>query len=503
MTNPATLAYYDAASEDEKARQRAIVKARHYHEGHQPIELTDRLREFLGIGADALNSASPFVLNITRLVVDAVVERLTVIGFDSDEPKGADGAKPTAAWAWELWQDNNGDVLSTDVHKGAVRDGRAYLLVDGDDEEQHARLTYLPEYTDAAECDGDGYGVRVFTTGDDNEIAYAAKYWSEVRYTQREDGSIKSEAVRRMNVFWPDRVERFERGKGGWQPYTLDGKPALIPWVDAAGAPLGVPVVPFCNTDDRCEASDAWPMQDLINKTLIDLAAAADVSALGILVALGFAPTTDGQLPREDGTNALLIQPGSFLYTLKGPQDADAKRLPGEDVTPIAQLVHQYILWTAGITSTPASRFTPSTNVKAEGTLKEEEGPLLAKLKPKLSKFGDAWEDAFEMARRIENTFYGAALDETVELTTIWAPTATRDELQHITMLGLKASQLNIPDETLWAEAGYSQDKIAEMTAQRDAAAARAMERQRQATTASVIDTLRNGKATVTRAEGN
>lgn len=486
MSDPATAAYLMDLVEDEKERQAAIVKARDYHDGEQPVEITDRLREFLGLSSGAASpytydplapqGGSPFVLNVSRIVVDAVVERLNVIGFDSDEPAGADGTKPLAAWAWQRWTQNRMDGTQGETHTAAVRDGCGYILVDGDDVQRRARFTFLPEYTDAAECDGDGYGIRLAYAGDEDTIVYAQKFWIETRITAQGE-RITRNAVRRMDMFWPDRVERYEMQKGAWARYQEQGVPWPRPWVDTLGRPLGIPVIPFCNVDDRCEASDAWPIQDLINKTLVDLAAAADIAALGLMVTFGFFPTTDGQPPAEDGSNALVIQPGSFISTLKPPRDADAKRIPGEDVTPIAQLIQQYILWLAGVTSTPASRFTPSTNVKAEGTLKTEEIPLLAKIRPKQTIFGNAWEDVLYMARRIENTFYGGALDEEVMLTTQWAPTATRDELQERQAL-LVEKQLNVPDEKLWAKLGYSQDEIAEMQAMKEAAQQRALEQQ-------------------------
>jgi hypothetical protein len=469
MTNPADLALMHFLTEDERARQRAVLRARAYHDGAQPVELTDRLRDFLALSGDT----PPFVLNVARLVVQAAAERLHVIGFDSDEaPQGPDGIKPVAAWAWELWQRNRMDGVQDEVHTGAIRDSEYFLLVDGDDLNKRARFTPHPRYTDPQEAGGDGYGIKVFYT-DDNErgpIAYATKHWTETRFVTERD-RLRRVTVRRMNTYWPDRMERYEWEKGEWA--LIDRRP----WRDRTGLPLGVPVIHFRNTDDRCEASDAWPIQDAINKAFVDLVAAEDIAALGILVTLGFFPTTDGQPPQANGSNALLIQPGAFISTARGPADADAKRIPGENLEQLITAIQSKIMWLAGVTSTPPARFQQTGQIARAETLKEQEAPLLAKLMTKQTLFGNAWEDAFYLARRIENRFYMNTLAEDILLITQWAPTATRDEKLEREGLILEQT-LGVPRRKLWSKLGYSEWEIAEMEAMKEEETAREIEKQ-------------------------
>lgn len=469
MTNPADLSYLEYLAADEKAYQRMIVRARKYHAGDQPVELTDRMLEFLGLSG----SDPAFILNVARLVVMAAAERLKVTGYDSDEePSGEDGVKPLAAWAWERWQQNRMDGVQDELHTGAIRDGEYFLLIDGDDLNKRARFTPHQRYTDAQEAGGDGYGVRVFYENENESgpIAYATKHWTEKR-TVRDGAQIKRVAVKRMNIYWPDKLERYELIKHEWQEI------GVVDWRDRAGAPLGVPIVHFRNPDQRCEAADAWPIQDAINKAFVDLVAAEDIAALGILVTLGFFPTTDGQPPREDGSNALLIQPGAFISTTKGPGDADAKRLQGENLEQLITAIQSKIQWLAGVTSTPPARFQVTGQIARAETLKEQETPLLAKLAPKQTLFGNAWEDAMYMARRIENTFYGGALPEDIILSTQWGPIATRDEKNEREALILERD-LGVPRKKLWAKMGYSQWEIAEMEAMKLEEDARAVERQ-------------------------
>ena len=102
--NEAQLAFAAWQAEEEKARQRAVVTARRYHDGLQDTFMTERMRQFLNV-----NDQYEFNLNICRLVVDVIAERLIVLGPTTNEK--AEGAAPVRAWAEALWQDVGGDIL--------------------------------------------------------------------------------------------------------------------------------------------------------------------------------------------------------------------------------------------------------------------------------------------------------------------------------------------------------------------------------------------------------
>lgn len=110
----------------------------------------------------------------------------------------------------------------------------------------------------------------------------------------------------------------------------------------------------------------------------------------------------------------------------------------------------------ARISSTPLSRFQVSGQVAAEGTLKQQEAGLIAKVEHKQVTFGNAWEDAMRLAIRLQNTFGAARYPADLPLSTLWSPAATRSERDHLETLLLKA-QLGVPAETLLAEAGYGE----------------------------------------------
>jgi len=101
--------------------------------------------------------------------------------------------------------------------------------------------------------------------------------------------------------------------------------------------------------------------------------------------------------------------------------------------------------------------------VAAEGTLKQQEGPLLAKVRAYQTQIGNGWEDVFTVARTLANA-NGAGLSEDATLETRWEPAETRDDKVEMEKLEIK-SRLGVPKEQLWEEMGYDADQIAAMRA--------------------------------------
>jgi hypothetical protein len=145
-----------------------------------------------------------------------------------------------------------------------------------------------------------------------------------------------------------------------------------------------------------------------------------------------------------------------IVGSTKNSSEASFEAVDPADLTPLTELVDKIMLWIAMTTDTPAGRFNSTKAIASKDTLKEQQEPLDAKVELRQTLIGDAWEDCMYVARRLENTFGKGGLDETVTLSTQWV---TRHSLEE-----LKAKQeLGVPKETLWAEAGYSQEQIAAM----------------------------------------
>lgn len=449
--NLAEMALAEWLAEEEKARQKAVVTARRYHDGLQDTFMTERMRQFLNV-----RDAYEFNLNVCRTVVEQVAERLIVIGPTTTE--SAEGDAPVRAWVQGLWAQVGGDIVQEAVHEGALRDGEFFVMVDWDAQAGRVRLTPHGRYTDAG-VGGDNFGCKAHYPDDNPDLPmrYASKRWVE--------NLGGGKARQRMNLYWPDRVEKYEVLPGNQvRPIQDEGDAAWpLPWVDASGAGLGIPVIHFCNTPDlRPEAWDVLPLQKAINKALIDLVATADSTAFQVLVALGWMPTSDGQPLKPDGSNAASIAPGVILGTTKSKNDVDLKAISAGDVRPLIELMISMIGWVAVVSSTPAARLSFTRQVAAEGTLKEQNEGLFAKARKRQKRFNAGWVATLNMARRLSNVFGGAGLREDVPIEMMWEPLQSRDTQDERDEWRVKR-ELGVPLTQLWAEMGYSQAEIERM----------------------------------------
>lgn len=447
--NALELSWLDWLDEDEKERQRQILRARAYFDGEHPVYLTDRLRQFLGLQRDD----ETFRFNLCRLVVQAVCERTLVAGFDSPD-------QASAEWAHELWRVARMASRMSAVHEQAARDGESFLVVDWDTARARPRFTPHERYT-STEVDGEGYGCQMCYPDDDvsQEPEYALKRWSEAVMDERGRRSVQQRAT----FYYPDRVEKYGYGGAGWMPLQDEGDAAWpLPWVDSSGAPLGIPVFHFQNPELRPEAEDAIPLQDALNKTLVDLVAAADSTAFRMYTAFGWVPTTDGQPLADDGSNALSIAPGMIVGTTKAPSEASFAAIESADLTQLRELKQDLVLDLAAVTNTPAHRFQTTKAVAAEGTLKQREEPLMAKIRDRQTRWGEAWEMSVDMARKLANLYGGAGLDETAAFTARWEDSSARSDADRYAEWDAK-QKAGIPKRQLWAEMGYTPEQVEQM----------------------------------------
>jgi hypothetical protein len=112
---------------------------------------------------------------------------------------------------------------------------------------------------------------------------------------------------------------------------------------------------------------------------------------------------------------------------------------------------------TAQITDTPVSRFVITAQIASSDTIKAQNDALEKKAEDRRGLFGDAWSQAMSMARKFANFYGNAALDEEIEFKPVWTHDHTIEELQ------TKGDALSIPQEQIWAEAGYTAEQIAQM----------------------------------------
>ena len=447
MPDEVRLSFLDWLATEDQERQDQYEKYREYYEGDHGTQLTERQRRYLQI-----KDGQEFNVNLMAVVVDALVERLEVLGFAVTDERTYDGqAQADVLWQW--WTANRMDGVQKDLHTAAVRDGDGYVLLEWDEEGDRPLITH------ELACAG-SEGVKVHYASDRRRTpVFASKRWQ----VRSEDGSSAGYR-RRLNLYYPNRIEKYisdqREFEGAWRRYAEEGEGWPLWWTRdgrEGGEPLGVPVVHFRNQGrgynyGRSELVDAIPVQNALNKSVIDTLAAADTAAFRLLYMLG------------DDPSGLNIAPGVIIYSEKGPSDVSFGSIPPSDLSQLIRLVDECKVTVAQTTRTPVSYFQISGHRPAEGTLKQEEAGLVAKAVDRQVYFGNAWEDVMALARKLHNTFgQGETLDEEASISTQWRDAQSRNERELAETMAIHRDKLGVPLETVWRRVGYAPDEIEEM----------------------------------------
>ncbi len=455
---------------DEEARQQAIQRSRDYFNGNQYVKLTERLRDFLQDMPGAADSEA-LRLNIVRSVINAVVERLGVRGFISPVPDASNLAS-------QVWFSSMG-ITEDDLFTQVIRDGESFLIVDWDSTKKMPRLSVNPRYVDAAyESDGTritrdddpfgwqaqaytglGFGCVAHYKNDSDPLPeYIVKRFSE-EYT---DARGKVAIRQRMTRYYDDRVEKYVQEQGQWKPITdEEGETWPIELRMPDGTPMGNPAIHVRNVNIQCEAAEAIPLQNAINKALIDAMAASDLTAFRIFFAAGWIATSDGLPP--NGNNTLTLEPGQII----GSSSTDAKltAIDGADVGKMLDIVTRLIQYVAMVTDTPVSRFNVTGAIASSDTIKAQEGPLVAKVRKRQGIIGAAISQAMQTSNRMYLIYSTDVLNPEIAdagIYTEWMPAETEDQKTELEAAKLKL-EIGIPRVQIWRELGYDEQEIAQM----------------------------------------
>lgn len=462
ITLPEELKPIIAIDPEERRRQREVLRARAFHDGVHGSKLTDRIREHLGL---EVYEDCEFALNFCAGVVMAVAERLKVqrIKCSEDNPDLTEAErKRQEAWANRLWKLLGLKAKQADLAEACVRDGEYYIVYEWDNVAAQPAVYLYQRYTDPevhapgrrgygnAEglrgfyWSGDGEGVRMFYRNNDpNQGAeYAVKRWCE-----RLPGGKRE---KRITIYYPDHVVTYHLSGLGW---VLTEE---IPWVNPrTNEPLGIPVVEFFMPGRQPEARRAWIPQRILNKLALDVLQIVDVSAFRIWLYFGWSPKD------KDG-KPITIAPNRWIgVENKTKEQASAQPVDGVDPAPVGEILDSFIVKLASLTDTPTSRLLTTRQIAAEGTLKQQEAPLVAKCSRRQENLESSWEKLFGKLRLLQNAFGSDQYDPNVLFELEWAPIDTRsadDDLKEA-----RVRQAEIQNQVLLQQLGVS-----ELQSQRD-----------------------------------
>lgn len=454
----------------QQARERSdgYIRARNYYDGDHQTQLTSRLAAFLNVGSDA-----DFTVNYCPLVVNAKADRLRLKGFQTEN----DDSNKTY---WEWARKNRIDQLQGIVHKSAITAADSFILVEWDDVAGIPRYYYEPALANAE-------GVMVHYSDERrNEMKFASKQWI-INYGS--DAGKK----RRINLYFPDHIEKYlsddATDGGNWTAYVDESDEYLelgvgvfgqCGWVwntvsrKAGGDPLGIPIAHFKNDDNGSgygisHLANVMPLQDVLNKSMIDLVAVMDNEGFGILVANGVQQDTQ-----------INVGAGVIAKFSKAKNEAGLDRLQGTNPVGLLSMYNAIVMEIGRVSGTPLSYFQSSGQVAAEGTMKQQEQALVSQVKKSQVDFGNAWEDVMNISRKLNNAFGKSKLNEDVLIETVWESAESRNDLEQAQIAQIKATMLDVPTNQLQLEMGYTEEQIVEFEIERKKRENEAVKKQAQ-----------------------
>lgn len=417
---------------------------RRYLAGQQPLSFaTEKFRTAFGrlFQAFAYNRCAP--------VIKAHANRLRVEGF------GADDAA-TAQAAQDLWDRAHMDLYEGQVEAEALGLGDSYVMV-----QAHPLTGAVQLWPLRAEQ------VRVhYSESEPGVIDRAARRW------------IDEESYTRLNLYYRDRILKFRsRWKtpnstataAAFAPYQ---EPGDLAWPLMLNLSDTVPVFHFGNNAGMndygvSELLPVLPLQDGLNKTLMDMIVAMEFAAFPQRVLLNVdtdeAGSFDAITRFQSGIDRMLA--------LRGSSDGANPAVTEFSAVNINQYLDVARHWDEAIghvTQVPMHDLIKTGRYPSGASLRMDEAPFTAKIEDQQRAFGYVWADgALRYGLRLQGMDVAPGA-----IRVNWrsaAPMAEEDKLA----LALQKEALGFPFEQILKELGYEPDQMAEILALKQQAMAR------------------------------
>jgi Phage portal protein, SPP1 Gp6-like len=443
--SPGLLRVLNAALD---VRATRIQRFQDYYDGRQRLAFaTSKFRQAFG------SLFGAFADNMCALIVDAVEERLDVEGFRVGPNEGDDTDKAGDRAAWLMWQENELDAFSQIAHTEALVKEISYALVGPGDEPG------IPEITIESALNS----IVIYEAGSYRTRRAGLKRWID------DDGYLNA------TLYMPDTVEKYiaktksqsgpiNWSTTGWLPREVPGETWPL------GNRLGVvPLVPLINRPrlDGTGQSDllsVLPIQDAINKLVMDMIVASEFSAYRQRTATGITIEID----ETTGEPTEQFQADVARIWASENENAKFGTLEASDLQPFVSGVEMLIQHLASQTRTPYHYFLQHGGQPPSGdSLRAAEAGLNFKAKRKQRYFGESWEEVIRLGFLATGD---TARGNSSETETIWRDSEQRTESQVVDAL-VRMAGLGVPEEALWERWGATPQEIERWTVLKAAAA--------------------------------
>lgn len=425
---------------------------RNYYRGtHAPVYSTVKWREIFSDLFDDLSD------NLCGSVVDSVVDRMV-----AKQWVDRTGADPTlAAKASVIAKRNRLDELMREVHTEAGANSDAFVIV-GNSSDGKAVI-----YSQRAD--------QCYVHYDEDlpgRILWAAKMWQS-------GNNI------RLTLLYPDRIEKYEAegvllstqqdlppSLGGFTPVqdaTDDEWPLLNPF--GRVQMFHFPANSGLGTYGTSDLHNVIPLQNALNKSLMQAIVASEFAAYPQRYGIGIEDEYDA-----DG-NIVPFVPGVNRIWTVASELAKFGQFDPADIEKFIAEQNNYRTEIGAVSRTPLHYLGLQTGEIPSGeALRTIEAPFVAKVRARMTTFGNVWEDILAFAIQIEEScneageFIGLAPLPALELT--WQDPSSVAEAEK-DQRAATFSALGVPLEVILVEVyGFDPDRaqlIADAKAATDA----------------------------------
>lgn len=401
------------------------------YEGDQKLEL-------LGLAIPEELKRFTVFLNWPRTVVDAIEQRLDVVGF---RMPGAQSADDSLRATWEY---NNMGERAGFAHTDAMALERSYVCVGTNVEDpEHPLIT--------VESPQEMIAVRDPRT---HRVTAAVRLYDPVNGLDQ-----------RATLYLPNRTRWLILDNGQW-----------VDEFDPDEHNLGsAPIVPFVNrnratrrygsiVEGVSEMNDIIPIADSASRAITNMQLGQETIVAPQKYVLG---VTKGDFVGQDGQPLAAWDAYFGSVWANANKDATVGQLPGGDLTGFESVLNMYARQASGISGLPIEYFGLNTQnaPSAEGQ-RAGETRLIKKAERKQVSFGNSWESVQRLVLRFRD---GEWNPDARRMETMWRDAGTPTQAQ-VTDAIVKEYQVGLTDwETAQENLGRSPETIARMKTRRAA----------------------------------
>ncbi|QYL14938.1 phage portal protein [Mycolicibacterium pallens] len=340
---------------------------------------------------------SSMVVNIPRVLVNALAERCRILGFDPDET---------------IWRDfiaNDLDQQAGIVHRSALLYGQSFVIVWGDGNRPIATVE-------------SPLNVQVLTDPATGVITSAVK-----RYTTKHESHAY--------VYLPTEVQH-------WRAKAVGAASSAYELVEKLPHHMGmVPVVRFLNADligdGVSEISDIMKPSDGLSKISTDMLVGSEFYAKPRRVLTGVEMVEVAK--RDENGDPVLDSDGNEIMELVSPvpdndrliilenEQAKATQLAAADLAAYKNAADLILSEIASVSSLPPHYLgILHDNPSSADSLRASEAGLTSKASSKQNAFGRSWETVGRLMKAVRT----GANPADIECKVTWCDPATRSESQ-------------------------------------------------------------------------